>query len=189
MRICFGQARNGDHFATTLIPVLGGEVRLIARVSRAELAEMYRTHQCAPRGSGGEQIGFKFSMKSLGGAMKALAKPATLLKLTTMAARLSAGDPTALAMAPGLLAKVRAGMAAKRVMALATQGNPKAQAILSAARSAAGMVDAVAPSMSSSWSYGSDDDDGRQDEQGRISGIDPSVFKYLVTVQRLSQDN
>ena len=184
MRICFGQTANGDHFATTLIPVMGGEVRLIARVSDRELREMYRAHQCPPRrGRDGEQIGFSFSMKSFSGALKAIAKPATLLKLTTMAARLSAGDPTALAMAPGLLSKVRAGMAAKRVMEAATQGNPKAQAILQRVREAASAIEPAA----SAWSYGRDQD--QDDEPGRISGIDAGVFRYLVTVQRLAQDN
>jgi hypothetical protein len=164
MRVVFGTKPNGDHYATTVVPVLGGTVRLVAVVTDRELREMYRSHLAATN----QQVGFKLSLKSLGGALKAISKPATLLKITTMAARLSVGDPTALLQAPGLISDVKRGMAAKRVMAAAAEGNPKAQAVVRAARAAAAEPSAPVPV---------------------VPGIDAGVMKYLVTVQRLAQAN
>ena len=161
MRVQFGQRPNGDHYATTVLPVLGGTVRLVAIVTERELREMYRSRLArAP-----QSVGFKLSLKSLGKAMKAISKPATLMKITMMAGRLSAGDPTALLAAPGLISDVKKGMAAKRVMAAAAEGNPRAQQIVSQARYAAaqGAPDPIVP------------------------GIHPGVMRYLVTVQRLAQ--
>lgn len=165
MRVTFGKKPNGDHYATTVVPVLGGHVRLVAVVTDQELREMYRSHLAAAP----QQVGFKLSLKSLGGALKAISKPATLLKVTTMAARLSVGDPTALLAAPGLINDVKKGMAAKRVMQAASEGNPKAQAIVQQARAAA---EAPGPAV-----------------VPRVPGIDPGVMKYLVTVQKLAQAN
>ena len=169
MRVYFGVASNGDHYATTMLPVMGGHVRLIARVSDRELREMYRAHRCNEREAAASNsagnIGFRLSFKSLGGAINAMAKPATLLKITAMAARLSAGDPTALLQAPGLLNDVKRGMAAKRVMAEAANGNPRAIAIMARARTAAATPNGTASA----------------------PGIDAGVMRYLVTVQRLAR--
>lgn len=165
MRVQFGTRPNGDHYATTTVPVLGGTVKLVAVVTDRELREMYRSHLA----SSPQQVGFKLSLKSLGGALKAISKPATLLKVTTMAARLSVGDPTALLAAPGLINDVKKGMAAKRVMQAAAQGNPKAREIIQQARAAAD-APATAP-------------------VPVVPGIDPGVMRYLVTVQRLARAN
>ena len=165
MRVCFARAANGDHIAKTTLPVMGGNIILVARVSDQELRAMYQRHACAGSARSGEKIGFRLSLKSLGGAIKALAKPAVLLKVTMMAGRIAAGDPTALLAAPGLLKTVREGMAAKKVMEAAADGNPRAQAVIQRARAAAeaGQSEARAP------------------------GIHPGVMRYLVTVQTLAR--
>lgn len=166
MRVCFGRYRNGDHYATTTIPVLGGSVKLIARVTDAELRAMYQRHACAPAqtraGISGDDIGFKISINALGRAMRAMAKPATLLKVTAMAARLAAGDAT---VAPEIAMQVRRGMAAKRVMSAAADGDERAIAIVARARAAARAGDGVP----------------------RVPGIDEGVMRYLLTVQRLGR--
>jgi hypothetical protein len=165
----------------TEIPVMGGTIKLIARVSDAELRQMYMTHQCPPhmQGSGerrvlsqlhrgniqGDELGFRLSLRSLGRAVQSIAKPAALLKLTAMAARLAAGDPTALKLSAEVLLDVRRGMAARRVMRQAAAGNPRARVILARARAAASNRGALAPS---------------------TDGVDPGVMRYLVTVQRLA---
>lgn len=161
MQVQFGRKANGDHYATTVVPVLGGTVRLVAVVTDAELREMYRSHLA----NSPQRVGFKLSLRSLGGAINAIAKPATLLKVTTMAARLAAGDPTALLQAPSVILSVKKGMAAKRVMQAASEGNPRAQAIVQQAREAAAThaPDPIVP------------------------GIDAGVMRYLVTVQKLAQ--
>ena len=158
MRVCFGTFPNGDHFARTTVPVLGGHVQLTARVTQAELREMYRAHRC-------DSVGFKLSFKTLGRAMGAIAKPATLLKLTAMSARLYAGDPTALTMAPGLVGDIKAGMAAKRVMAKASSGDPIAIKVVEQARAAASGAEPL-------------------DLSAATSHADRTM-RYLVTVQKL----
>ena len=159
MKVEFGRNARGDHFATTVLPVLGGHVRVIARVTDRELREMYRSHL---RGS--QQIGFKLSFKSLGGAIKAIAKPAALMKLTSMAARVALGDPTVMLQAPGILSDLRKGLAAKRVLKAASEGDPKAREIVTRARAAA-----------------------QSSTAAHSPGIDPGVMRYIVTVQRLAQ--
>lgn len=125
---------------------------------------MYRSHLAQSP----QRVGFKISFKDLGKAMKAIAKPATLLKVTTMASRLAVGDPTALLQAPSVINDVKKGMAAKRVMKAASEGNPRAQAIVQQARAAAETPHAPDPI---------------------VPGIDAGVMRYLVTVQRLAQAN
>lgn len=152
MRVRFGRYNNGDHYATTTLPMLGGSVKLIARISNQDLRKMY-----------GDNIGFKLSFKSLGKALKVIGKPATLLKLTAMAGALALGQPqVAAALGPSVLMSIKSGMAAKRVLTLAVQGDPKAQAIVAKARAAAS--NGTTPA---------------------VPGIAPSVMRYLVTLQRL----
>jgi hypothetical protein len=143
---------------------MGGTVRLTARVTERELRQMYERHRCEAMAG---EIGFRLSFKSLGKTMKQIAKPATLLKLTTMAARLYAGDVTALQMGPGIVADVKRGMAAKRVMDQAARGNPRAQRIMERIQVHA-----------SSSQEGSD--------PPRIPGMDAGVMRYLSTVQSLA---
>jgi hypothetical protein len=143
---------------------MGGHVKLIARVTDAELRAMYARHSCPPGQA--QNLGFKLSIRSLGRAVQAIAKPATLLKLTEMAARLYAGDPTALKLSADVVLDVRRGMAAKRVMREAESGNPKARAILARARAAAATRGAPVPT---------------------VPGVDGGVMRYLVTVQRLAR--
>jgi hypothetical protein len=153
MRVRFGRFANGDHYATTTLPMLGGSVKLIARVSNADLKRMY-----------GDNIGFKLSFKSLGKALKVIGKPATLLKLTAMAGALALGQPeVAAALGPSVIMSIKSGMAAKRVLTLAVQGDKRAQAIVAKARQAASNGEATAST----------------------PGIAPSVMRYLVTLQRL----
>ena len=174
MKICFKVAPNGDHLAITQIPVAGGHVRLTARVTDRELREMYARYQCPPTANArarrargrisGDDIGWGLSFKSLGRAIKKIAKPAALLKITSMAARLAAGDPTMLLAAPGILRDVKRGLAAKKVMSEAQRGNPRAVAIMRRARAAA----------------------ARGSAMPALPGVEGGVMRYLVTLQRLA---
>jgi len=167
MRIQFGQNANGDHYATTVLPVLGGHVRVIARVTDKELREMYRSHLAASSGRSRNisgAIGFRLSFKSLGKAIKAIAKPATMLKLTSMAARVAVGDPTVLLQAPGIISDLKKGMAAKRVLKAASEGDPTAREVVRRAQAAAA-----------------------SSTPAHMPGIDAGVMKYLVTVQRMAR--
>jgi hypothetical protein len=169
MKVQFGKNSNGDHYTTTVLPVLGGSVRVIARVTDRELREMYRSHLATrPRRGAiqGDELGLRISLRSLGGAINAIAKPATLLKLTTMAARVAIGDPTVLLQAPGIIADLKKGLAAKRVLKAASEGDPKARRIVDQAREAARAPSAPTPT---------------------VPGIDAGVMRYIVTVQRLAQ--
>lgn len=159
MRVRFQQLPGGDYTATTKLPVNGGSVTLVARVTKAELRALH-----AARSRRAQQVGFRLSLKSLGRGLKAIAKPATLLKVTAMAGALASGNPALLvAMGPSVVRDIKTGMAATRVLARAADGDAEAQSIVARARAAAAA-------------------DTRPDARG----VHPGVMKYLVTLQRLA---
>jgi hypothetical protein len=151
MRVRFGRYQNGDHYARTTVPILGGEVTITARITAEELRRMYA-----------DNIGFRLSFKSLGKAIKAMARPATLLKVTTLAAAIVANPAVAAKVGVDLANSVKRGMAAKRVLTLAATGDTRAQSIVAKAKKAA-----------------------QTGTTATVPGIDAGVMKYLVTVQRL----
>jgi hypothetical protein len=160
MKVKFKTNPQGDCIAETTLRVNGGTVVLRAVTTRAEAKAMLANAQ--------QRMGWKLSFKSLGRAIKAIAKPATLLKVTTMAAGLVTNPASILTAGPALLHEVKNGMAAKRVVARATAGDPRARSLVQQATAAAA--------------------------QGGVSsspppGVPQQTWRYLVTLERLAQSH
>jgi hypothetical protein len=156
MKVAIKTMPNGTTIGTTTLRVNGGTITVRAEVTRAELRRMIAN---AP-----DSVGFKLSFKSLGRAVKAMAKPATLLKVTSLAARIAMNPAAAITLGPQVVNEVKRGMAAKRVLAASNAGNPQAQEVVRRAQAAAETGGGAA-----------------------FPGIDQGVMRYLVTLERLKQ--
>jgi hypothetical protein len=162
MKVKFKHAPNGDCIAETKLHVPGGGVVILRAVTtRAEARAMLARAQ--------QRVGWKLSFKSLGRAIKAVAKPATLLKVTTMAAGLIANPASIIKVGPGLLNEIKNGMAAKRVVQKASAGDPRAKALVQQATAAAQQGGGAAHSPP--------------------PGVPDQTWRYLVTLERLAQSH
>lgn len=156
MKVKFKQ-QGKNTIAETRLRVPGGTIILRAVTTQAEARAMLSRMQ--------QRIGFKLSFKSLGRAVRAIAKPATLLKVTSMAAAMVANPTLAVKLGPDMVKEIKHGMAAKRVIARAQGGDPVAQGLVRKAALAA--------------------------QNGSASpapqGVPGPTWRYLVTVERLAQ--
>jgi len=164
MKVRFKRLPDGTIQATTTLRTVDGAITITARTTQAE-ARAIVAKALQRGGQVRDQIGFKLSFRALGRAARAIAKPATLLKVTTTAAALAANPALAVKLGPKLVGEIKRGMAAKRAVKGAEAGDPRAQRLL---REAAVAADAPGPVPAP-------------------LGVPEQTWRLLVTLERLAK--